>query len=98
MTEIKYHPLIDCDSEGGFKVPMFSTENRQTVSTRHGMWLEEIIPKYYRLCTAEDMSPAAANALTISCPYCGKPMKATNTIPDNRDAHRLGLYTCPDCN
>ena len=50
MTEILYYPLIDCDAEGTEKSAMIPTPHEGTVRAQAGMWLEEMIPHYFRLC------------------------------------------------
>ncbi|MDY6212370.1 hypothetical protein [Hornefia butyriciproducens] len=95
MQDIKYHPLIDCDSDGTEKVPMFFCTDEKTIRQEHKMYLEEIIPEYYRLRSVKGMSASDAEKLIIHCPCCGKAMTA---IVKARDNHNLGLYNCPECN
>ena len=49
MTAIRYYPLIDCDIEGTEKMAMIPTLNGNTVKAQSGMWIEEMIPHYFRL-------------------------------------------------
>ena len=91
MTEIKYYPLIDCDSEGTEKMPMFPVADSQSIKAQSQMWLEEMVPHYYRLYTA-DTRPATA--FNIRCPLCGKPMRC---ISRDINETKLGLYTCSSC-
>ena len=42
MTDIKYYPLIDCDTEGTEKVAMIPATNGSTVKAQSGMWIEEM--------------------------------------------------------
>lgn len=51
MTEIKYYPVIDCDTEGTEKVAMIPAPNSTAVQAQSEMWLEEMLPHYFRLCT-----------------------------------------------
>ena len=95
MTNIKYYPLIDCDSEGMDKVPMFFSKNEAAVRKNHGMYLKKIVSKYYRLCSVGGVSAEDTQRHTIHCLYCGKTMKQI-ALP--KSTHRLGLYCCPDCN
>ena len=37
MESIRYHPLVSNDDEGTERVPLFYTEDRQTVSERHDL-------------------------------------------------------------
>lgn len=94
MEDIRYHPLVDRDSEGTEKVPMFFSEDEATVRQTHDLYLEEIVPKHYRLCSVSGTSPKTEGGYTIHCPYCGNAMRK---IAESRDTHRLGLYNCPDC-
>lgn len=94
MRDIRYHPLVDCDSEGTEKIPMFPTGDEDTVRKICGIYLREVIPKYYRLCAVRSISDETAQSYTIHCPYCGRAMTQISPPGDNR---RLGLYCCPDC-
>ena len=51
MTETRYYPLIDCDIEGTEKMAMIPTLSGNTVKTQSEMWIEEMIPHYFRLYT-----------------------------------------------
>ena len=91
MSEIRYYPLIDCDTEGTEKVAMFPTLDSATVKAQSKMWLEETVPNYFRFCIRPGIS---ANAVTIRCPRCGKQL---NTISEPIDETRQGLYICGNC-
>ena len=93
-SEIKYHPLVDADTEGTEKVPMFFSTNEESVSAHHKLYLEEIIPHYYRLCSSEPMTAAEVEGLTIHCPLCNKVMRA---ISSQHDGKRHALYQCDRC-
>lgn len=69
MTEILYYPLIDCDAEGSEKAAMIPTPREDTVRAQAGMWLEEMIPHYFRLCSQNSNCPA--DTFRIRCPRCG---------------------------
>lgn len=94
MEDIKYHPLVDRDTEEMDKVPMFFSGSEATIRENHDMYLEEMVPKHYRLCSVNGTAPKIADGFTIHCPYCGKAMRC---IAKSDDIHRLGLYNCPDC-
>ena len=49
MEYIRYHPLLDCDTDGVEKVPMFFSADEETVRKSHSMYLVECIPHTYRL-------------------------------------------------
>ena len=92
MTKILYYPLIDCDTEGRKKAPMIPTPNEDTVRAQAGMWLEEMIPHYFRLCSQNSNRPAAT--FRIRCPRCGKVLKR---ISAGINETRHGLYVCSAC-
>ena len=92
MTEIRYYPLIDCDTEGTEKVAMFPAFDSQTIMAQSDLWLEEIIPNYFRLrCHPGQFS---SNEFSIRCPRCGKPLaRMSETINETTRA----LYVCGAC-
>lgn len=94
MREIKYYPLIDCDSAGTEKAPMFFSGDENTVRQSHEMYLQEIVPQYYRLCSVGGTSVESAKTYTIHCPLCGKGM---TPISASVDKHHLALYCCRNC-
>ncbi len=94
MEKIKYHPLVDCDSNGAEKVPMFFTLDESTAVNKNALYLAEIIPRHYRLCAKAPHTKAAYSAYTIHCPVCGQAMTA---ISGPVDTHKLALYICPKC-
>ncbi|NCB94065.1 MAG: hypothetical protein EOM40_16120 [Clostridia bacterium] len=95
MTDTKYYPVIDCNSEGTQKAALFPIYNRDIVSKNHSLWLEEIIPHHFRLCTKNTKEPRVTGIFTIHCPACGKPLKCIAQATSN---NRLGLYECSSCN
>ena len=94
MRSIRYHPLIDCDSSGREKYPMFFSDNEECVGKTHDTYLAETTPKYYRLCSVRKLSAAVAKTYNIHCPCCGRKMQQ---IARPLNSNRLGLYCCPDC-
>ena len=94
MESIRYHPLVCNDDDGIEQVPLFFTEDRQAVSDRHDLFLEEIVPRYYRLCAKHPHTAADEAKYRIHCPLCGRTMKA---ISRPIDEHKLSLYCCEDC-
>ena len=92
MTEILYYPLIDCDAEGVEKVSMIPTPHEDTVRAQAGMWLEEMIPYHFRLCSQNSNCPA--DTFRIRCPRCGKALKR---IGADINETRHGLYVCSAC-
>lgn len=71
MQMIRYHPLIDGDTDGLEKVPMFLSTDKETVRQNSRMYLSEIISNYYRLYSKEPMSQNATDSIEIHCPLCG---------------------------
>lgn len=94
MEQSKYHPLVDCDTEGTEQVPMFCSTDANVISNHHKLYLEEIIDGYYRLIASNRHSKNQALAYSIHCPSCGAIMK-TLSLPLNE--HKLCLYTCSKC-
>ena len=89
--EIRYHPLIDSDTEGTEKVPLFLTTNADGIRS---MYLSEMIPGYFRLRSKEPVSLRESDELVIHCPMCGghlRKMTKSNNVTE------LGLYTCDRC-
>lgn len=91
MDEIKYYPLIDCNSEGTEKMPMFPVTNGKSIKAQSQLWLEEMMPHYYRL-RAQPHRPDTA--FRIRCPLCGKAMQY---ISPGINETKLGLYACSSC-
>ncbi len=91
MTDIKYYPLIDCDTEGTEKVAMIPTPNGNTVKSRSKMWLEKMIPHHFRLYTQNGSS---AETFNIRCPRCGTALKR---ISGAINETKRGLYVCSAC-
>lgn len=65
MQMIRYHPLIDGDTDGLEKVPMFLSTDKETVRQNSRMYLSEIISNYYRLYSKEPMSQNATDSIEI---------------------------------
>ena len=92
MTKILYYPLIDCDTEGTETAAMIPTSREGTVRAQAGMWLEEMIPHYFRLCGKNSNRPA--DTFHIRCPRCGTVLKR---IGADINETRHGLYVCSAC-
>ena len=108
MTEIRYYPLIDCDSEGTEKVAMIPTPNGNTVKSQSRMWLEEMVPHHFRLYTQPLILyriSATADAGSHrwvkcrSCPVCCFAQTAvrncTKSEPEGGHMSRSILYAPP---
>lgn len=94
ISEIRYYPVIDIDTEGYEKHPMTPTLSADTVREHHRFWLEEIIPHYFRLCAAEPQSRETVSRFRIHCPYCSGIL---SPISSNVDGKRYFLYACDKC-
>ena len=94
MYQSKYHPLVDANSGGTEKVPMFFSDDEKTVAENHAFYLDEIVPHYYRLVARAAHDRMADGTYKIHCPECGHIMQ---TIAGRIDEHRLALYACPKC-
>ena len=92
MTEIKYYPLIDCDTDGAEKVAMIPVTNEAAIRSQSEMWLEEMIPPYFRLCIRN--SNPSPDTFHIRCPRCGTVLKC---ISKHINENRRGLYVCSAC-
>ena len=94
MEYIKYHPLVDADTDGKEKVPMFLTPDEANVKEHHRLYLEEIVPRRFRLCSSNPMTAKETAGYTIHCPYCNAKLKAISALVDGT---RHALYECPRC-
>lgn len=47
--DIHYYPVVDCDPKGTEKIALCMCRDEKTVSDNHTMWLEEVVPYYFRL-------------------------------------------------
>lgn len=89
MTDVLYHPLIDRDTDGLDKSPLFCSPDREKVAGTAALYLEELVPKRYRLIAREEHTTRQASAYRIHCLICGAVMRAISR-PSNK--HRLSLY------
>lgn len=91
IQKIRYHPLVDANSEGTEKVPIFLTTDSKGVRS---MYLEEMISGYFRLYSKEPVSTWESEKLMIHCPRCGSRLMK---ITKDSNTTKLGLYTCDRC-
>lgn len=94
MQEIKYYPVIDMDTEGLEKQAMLPATDRDAVCSRHGFWLEEIIPHFFRLCSAERQAKETVSQFKIHCPRCGGVLRPISSVTNG---NRHFLYACDTC-
>nr|DAF69887.1 MAG TPA: DNA glycosylase [Caudoviricetes sp.] len=92
MTDIRYYPLIDCDTDGTEKAAMIPTLDRNAVKTQSDMWIEEMIPHHFRLYAKKAQS--CADTFEIRCPRCGTVIKR---ISGAVNENRRSLYVCSAC-
>ena len=94
MYEVKYYPLVDMDSGGTEKVPMFGGPIPEEDAQRHDLWLMETVPHYYRLRSKAPLAQADDKGWNIRCPLCGHAMQP---ISAPASACSRSLYRCPKC-
>ena len=88
MEDLNFFPLIDTDTDGTTKAPMFPVHDERSVKGRGGDYLAEYLPKVFRLRAHAGFDRNA----DIRCPYCGKTLRRIMSlcIPD-------ALYRCENC-
>lgn len=94
MQMIRYHPLIDGDTDGMEKVPMFLSTDGETIRQNSKLYLSEIIPNHYRLYSKESKNRGETDKMIIHCPLCGDTLRQ---VIENYDANKHGLYICDRC-
>ena len=68
---------------------MIPTLNSNTVKGQSGMWIEEMIPHYFRLYT---QNRSFADIFNIRCPRCGTALKY---ISASINETKRGMYAAP---
>jgi hypothetical protein len=94
MTETKYYPVIDCDTEGKVKAELFPAFDEQKVRRVHKLWLTETVPHYFRLCRTDDGAERVKGTFHIHCPVCNLHLRL---IGDGNSNDNRGLYVCDNC-
>ena len=94
MKEILYHPLVDADTDGTEKVPTFCCPNEKMVKRSHKLYLEEILPNIYRLCSSEPVTAEDSAAFSVRCPHCSHHLTPV-TKPSGGLRHTL--FECREC-
>ena len=94
MEYIRYYPLIRIDTEGTDCTAMTPTDSERTVREHHSLWLEEVVPNYFRLGARDRLSVSAVNSLCVHCPKCGAALKTITVVTEERT---LPLYACDNC-
>lgn len=94
MEDIMYYPVVDVNTEGFEKQAFMPTPDRDSVREHHRFWLEEIVPHYFRLCSAESQARRTVSEFRIHCPYCGNILSPISSIVEDK---RFFLYACDKC-
>lgn len=89
MFELIYYPLIDMESSGVCKAPMFPCKDRDIIEKHHSTYLEEFLPRRFRLHNKENSNVN----FNVRCPYCGKQL---HCISPTDEYMPTALYSC-DC-
>ena len=90
----KYYPLVDADSTGLDKVPLFPANRIADALGKCNFALAEIAPHRYTLLAMKPLD-GDPDQYHIHCPMCGKAM--AQIVPYKSD-HLLGEYACENCN
>lgn len=93
MCDIKYYPLVDCDTDGTDKIAMFVSTDKEMIESVHSMHLAEVVPHFYRLY-CNDAKRKFKNESTVRCPKCGSAMLQVGGALNEK---KLGVYTCKKC-
>ena len=81
---IHYYPIVDCGPKGTEKIALCMCKDAKTVSDNHTMWLEEVVPYYFRLKVRKH-TPRVAGRYKILCPFCNKHVRpVTKRARDTR--------------
>lgn len=94
MYEVKFYPLVDMDSGGTEKVPMFGGAISEDGAQRHDLCLMEVVSHHYCLCSKAPLTRDADSGWNIHCPLCGQVMRPISTPAS---ACSRSLYRCPKC-
>jgi len=88
------YPLIDVDSKGLHKRPLFTANTEQVIRGSNDFYLSEESCNHYRLHAKRPHRMIDYMAYSIACPKCGKAM---NAVASHEDMHRLAVYSCSRC-
>ena len=61
------YPLIDYETDGTEKMPMFPVTDSKSIKAQSHLWLEEVVPHYYRLHAEANHSFHDGFLLTVFC-------------------------------
>ena len=94
MMKTRYHPLVDGDTEGTDKRPLFMTEDEAAARDNHSYYLEEMIPRFYQLRRVSKKAAIGWEGFRVHCPRCGAVMDRISSGKGNR---QLPMYMCRAC-
>ena len=92
---MRCYPLVDMDTTGLWKHPMFIATSEQILRNKTRFYLTEEQHGHYRLHARDAHTMRDYLSFNICCPQCGKAMQFDDI---HIDEHILARYTCPYCN
>ena len=95
INSIRYHPLIERDTDAHEYAPLFVTTDEAAVRRAHSYYLEEFVNGYYRLCAGKARVLLDSGRMTIDCPVCGNRLE---NITAGKHTPTQALYVCCACN
>lgn len=87
----RYYPLVDADSGGQDKVPLFPCDSITTVFASGDFALAEVSRHQYTLLAMTPHTESDYRNFHIHCPLCGRVM---NIIKPHRSSYLLAEYAC----
>ena len=87
----RYYPLVDMDSTGTIKVPMFPANDYKTALRKSNFALGEVAHNRYRLIAVTPHAMRDYLSYDIRCPKCGMTMEVTEP---HEGEYVLAEYTC----
>ncbi|MCR4763061.1 MAG: hypothetical protein K5696_05990 [Lachnospiraceae bacterium] len=95
ITSIRYHPLIERDSNAHEYAPLFVTTDEAAVRRNHSFYLEEVVNGYFRLCATKTLTLPDSGTMTVACPVCSNRLE---NITAGKHTPTQALYRCRVCN
>ena len=90
----RYYPLVDMDSTGTIKVPMFPANDYKTALRKSNFSLGEVAHNRYRLIAVTPHAMRDYLSYDSRCPKCGTTM---DIIAPHEGEYVLAEYTCENC-
>lgn len=91
----RYYPLVDMDTSGTIKVPMFPAQDYKKALRKSNFALGETAHNRYRLIAVTEHAMRDYYSYDIRCPKCGMTMEMTEP---HEGEYVLAEYTCKICN